>query len=91
MEVGWSDAGPTLTDGLGEVKGRSVYRGCIRMAPSRRMVSPLSMISVLAHWLLETIAWWTILAGNLIASVVMLGCFLRGHRVAWREFLHAPL
>ncbi|HZE37166.1 MAG TPA: hypothetical protein VE482_11755 [Candidatus Eisenbacteria bacterium] len=49
------------------------------------------MISVLAHWLLETIAWWTILAGNLLASVIMLGCFLRGHRVAWREFLHAPM
>lgn len=54
-------------------------------------VFTFAMISVLAHWLLETIAWWTILAGNLIASVVMLGCFLRGHRVAWREFLHAPL
>ncbi len=49
------------------------------------------MISVLAYWLLETIAWWTILAGNLLASVIMLGCFLRGHRMAWREFLHAPL
>jgi len=54
-------------------------------------VFTFAMISVPAHWLLETIAWWTILAGNLIASVVMLGCFLRGHRVAWREFLHAPL
>jgi hypothetical protein len=54
-------------------------------------VFTFAMISVLAHWLLETIAWWTILAGNLIASVVMLGCFLRGHRVTWREFLHAPL
>ena len=54
-------------------------------------VFTFAMISVLAHWLLETIAWWTILAGNLIASVVMLGCFLRGHRVAWREFLHASL
>jgi hypothetical protein len=54
-------------------------------------VFTFAMISVLANWLLETIAWWTILAGNLLASVVMLGCFLRGHRVAWREFLHAPL
>ena len=35
------------------------------------------------------IAWWTILAGNLLASGVMLGYFLRGHRVAWGEFLHA--
>jgi len=47
------------------------------------------MIAALAQWLLEAIAWWTILAGNLLASGVMLGYFLRGHRVAWREFLHA--
>jgi hypothetical protein len=49
------------------------------------------MISVLAHWLLETISWWTILAGNLLAAALMLGYFLRGHRVTWREFLHASL
>jgi len=47
------------------------------------------MIAVLAEWLLESIAWWTILAGNLLASAVMLGYFLRGHRVAWGQFLHA--
>jgi hypothetical protein len=54
-------------------------------------VFTIVMISVLAHWLLETISWWTILAGNLLASVAMLGSFLRGHRVAWREFLHASM
>jgi hypothetical protein len=47
------------------------------------------MIEALAQWLLESIAWWTILAGNFLAAGVMLGYFLRGHRVAWREFLHA--
>jgi len=47
------------------------------------------MIQALAQWLLEAIAWWTILAGNLLASAVMLGYFLRGHRVAWGKFLHA--
>jgi hypothetical protein len=47
------------------------------------------MIAALAQWLLEAIAWWTILAGNLLASGVMLGYFLRGHRVAWGQFLHA--
>ena len=52
-------------------------------------VFTFAMIAALAHWLLEAIAWWTILAGNLLASGVMLGYFLRGHRVAWREFLHA--
>ena len=54
-------------------------------------VFAFAMISVLAHWLLETISWWTILAGNLLAAALMLGYFLRGHRVAWREFLHASL
>lgn len=47
------------------------------------------MIAALAQWLLDAIAWWTILAGNLLASGVMLGYFLRGHRVAWGQFLHA--
>ena len=47
------------------------------------------MIEALAQWLLEAIAWWTILAGNLLASGVMLGYFLRGHRMAWGQFLHA--
>jgi hypothetical protein len=47
------------------------------------------MIEALAQWLLESIAWWTILAGNLLASGAMLGYFLRGHRVTWGEFLHA--
>jgi len=45
--------------------------------------------AALAQWLFEAIAWWTILAGNLLASAVMLGYFLRGHRVAWGQFLHA--
>src|SRR5204863_3163430 len=32
-----------------------------------------AMIATLAYWLLETIAWWTILVGNLLAAGVMLG------------------
>lgn len=48
-----------------------------------------AMVTVLAEWLLEAVPWWTILAGNLIAAVVMMGYFLRGHRVTWHEFLHA--
>ncbi|HTY79732.1 MAG TPA: hypothetical protein VMI34_18045 [Candidatus Bathyarchaeia archaeon] len=54
-------------------------------------VFAFAMIAVIAQRLFETLAWWTILAGNLIASIVMLGCFFRSHRVAWREFLHASL
>jgi hypothetical protein len=46
-----------------------------------------AMIAALAEWLFDSIAWWTILAGNLLAAVVMLLVFFRGHRLAWREFL----
>lgn len=46
-----------------------------------------ALIAVLAEWLLEAIAWWTILAGNLLAAVGMLAFLFREHRVAWREFL----
>jgi hypothetical protein len=52
-------------------------------------VLAIALIFVLAEFLFETLAWWRILAGNLLASVVMLGYFLREHRVAWREFLAA--
>lgn len=48
------------------------------------------MIAVLAQWLLEALAWWTILAANLLAALAMLGYLLREHRVAWRAFLSAP-
>ena len=48
-----------------------------------------ALVAILAEWLLEAVPWWTILAGNLLAAVVMLGFFLREHRVTWREFLHA--
>jgi hypothetical protein len=48
-----------------------------------------AMIATLAYWLLETIAWWTILVGNLLAAGVMLGSLLSWHPMTWREFLHA--
>jgi hypothetical protein len=48
-----------------------------------------AMVAILAEWLLETVPWWTILAGNLLAALVMMGYFLREHRVTWHEFLHA--
>jgi hypothetical protein len=49
----------------------------------------VALIAVLAEWLFDTIAWWTILTANLLAAVAMLGYLFRGHRVAWREFLAA--
>jgi hypothetical protein len=47
----------------------------------------VALIAILAEWLLEALAWWTILAGNLLAALVMVGFFFRHHRPAWREFL----
>jgi hypothetical protein len=46
-----------------------------------------ALIAILAEWLFETLAWWTILAGNLLAMAGMLAYLFREHRVAWREFL----
>jgi hypothetical protein len=48
-----------------------------------------ALVVILAERLLETVPWWTILGGNLVAALVMLGFFFREHRVTWREFLHA--
>src|SRR5262249_12831779 len=49
----------------------------------------VALIAILAEWLFDTLAWWAILAANLLAALVMLASFFRGHRVAWREFLAA--
>ena len=49
----------------------------------------LAMMATLAEWLFETLAWWTILTGNLLAALVMLWFFFGHHRVAWREFIEA--
>jgi hypothetical protein len=49
----------------------------------------VALVAMLAAWLFEPLAWWTILAANLFATISMLGYFFRGHRVAWREFLAA--
>jgi hypothetical protein len=49
----------------------------------------VALIAILAEWLLEALAWWNILAGNLLAAFAMLAYFFREHRVTWREFLTA--
>src|SRR5215510_3979847 len=49
-----------------------------------------AMVATLAEWLFESLAWWTILAGNFLAALVMLAVLFRGHRMALREFL-APV
>ncbi|HAM59523.1 MAG TPA: hypothetical protein DCQ64_30590 [Candidatus Rokubacteria bacterium] len=48
-----------------------------------------ALIAILAEWLFEALAWWTILAANLLAACAMLGYLFREHRVAWRAYLSA--
>jgi Na+-driven multidrug efflux pump len=50
-------------------------------------VFALGLISVLAEWLFEVLAWWTLVLANLLAALVMLGFFLRRHRSTWHQFL----
>jgi len=52
-------------------------------------VFALALIAVLAEWLLETLSWWSIAAGNVLAAGAMLGFLLRRHRAVWRTFLTA--
>ena len=52
-------------------------------------VAFVALAFVLAEWLLETLHWWTILVGNLLAAVAMVAYFRRGHRPAWRAFMAA--
>jgi hypothetical protein len=47
------------------------------------------LLMILAEWLFEALAWWNILAANLLAALVMLAYFFRGHRETWRAFLSA--
>jgi hypothetical protein len=45
-------------------------------------VFALALISVLAEWLFEVLAWWTVVIGNLLAALSMLSYFLDRHRRA---------
>ena len=49
----------------------------------------IAIIAITAEWLFEAVAWWNILAGNVLAALVMLAYFFREHRVTWREFIAA--
>jgi hypothetical protein len=49
----------------------------------------LALVTILAEWLFEALAWWTIVLGNLAASAGMLAFFWRRHRLAWRAFISA--
>ena len=50
-------------------------------------VAALAMIAVLGEWLFETLPRWSIVTGNLAATVGILGVLMRRHRVAWHAFL----
>ncbi len=50
-------------------------------------VVALALIAVLAEWLFDMVAWWTVVAGNVFATLSMLRFFLGRHRMALREFL----
>ena len=50
-------------------------------------VFAFGLISVLAEWLFEVLAWWTLVLANLLAGLIMLGFFFRRHRSAWHQFL----
>jgi len=50
-------------------------------------VFALGLISVLAEWLFEVLAWWTLVLANLLAGLSMLGFFFRRHRSTWHQFL----
>ena len=49
-------------------------------------VFALGMVAVLAEWLFEALAWWSIAAANALAVVAMLSFLGRRHRQAWQEF-----
>ena len=53
-------------------------------------VFSLVLISVLAEWLFEVLAWWTLILANLLAGLIMLGFFARRHRNTYHRFLVQP-
>jgi hypothetical protein len=51
-------------------------------------VFALALVALLAEWLFEALAWWSIAVANALAVVVMLSFLGRRHRRAWHT-LHA--
>jgi hypothetical protein len=51
-------------------------------------VFALALVAVLAEWLFEALAWWSIAVANALAVLVMLSFLGRRHRQAWQG-LHA--
>ena len=49
-------------------------------------VFALALVAVLAEWLFEALAWWSIAVANALAAVAMLSFLGRRHRQAWHTF-----
>jgi hypothetical protein len=54
-------------------------------------VAFLALLVVLAEWLLDPVPWWTIVVGNVFATIGMLGVLLPRHRVALRRYARTGL
>jgi hypothetical protein len=54
-------------------------------------VFALALVAVLAEWLFEALAWWSIAVANALAVVVMLPFLGRRHRRAWHTLQAASL
>ena len=54
-------------------------------------VAFLALLAVLAQWLLDPVPWWTIVIGNVFATIGMLGVLLPRHRSALRRYARTGL
>jgi hypothetical protein len=52
-------------------------------------VFAVGAIAILAEWLFATLAWWTIVTANVLATLMMAGYVFRAHRRLVHEFLQA--
>lgn len=50
-------------------------------------VAALAAVEVLASWLLDTLRPWTIIGGNFVAVLVMMGILVANHHVSLEEAL----
>ncbi len=44
----------------------------------------IGLVAIFASWILDTIGWWNVLIGNLIATLTMVGYLAREHPALWR-------
>jgi hypothetical protein len=44
----------------------------------------IGLVAIFAAWILDTIGWWNVLIGNLIATLTMVGYLAREHPALWR-------